>query len=113
MSKEYNWHKIPDDSLPDLNSVTEIKIAGKWICLGKIKAGYFALTNKCPHAGGPLGQGTCDAKGHVTCPHHRYQYDIKTGKNTSGEGFYAETYPVEEREDGWYIGFAKKKWGLF
>jgi 3-phenylpropionate/trans-cinnamate dioxygenase ferredoxin subunit len=41
---------------------------------------------------------------------HRIAFDIKTGKNATGEGYYIETYPVELREDGLYMGFQKKKW---
>jgi 3-phenylpropionate/trans-cinnamate dioxygenase ferredoxin subunit len=41
---------------------------------------------------------------------HRIAFDIKTGKNATGEGYYIETYPVELRADGLYIGFKKKKW---
>jgi hypothetical protein len=29
---------------------------------------------------------------------------MENGRNTSGEGYYLKTYPIEIREDGIYIG---------
>jgi 3-phenylpropionate/trans-cinnamate dioxygenase ferredoxin subunit len=28
----------------------------------------------------------------------------------SGEGYYLKTYPVEEREDGVFVGFEESRW---
>jgi len=111
-----SWHKIAtkyevdhDFVLPEL-TVKVIEVEGKKICLGRYKDEYYALDNKCMHAGASLGEGVCDAKGNVICPFHRYKYNLVTGKNTSGEGYYANTYPIEKREDGLYVGLPMKKW---
>jgi len=48
-----------------------------------------------------------DDAGNVVCPLHRYRFNIKNGYNSSGEGFYLKTYPLEKREDGLYIGLEK------
>ncbi len=113
MNPEYNWYKLEQDELPQLHTIMEIRVKGKTLCIGHLEEGFFALQNKCPHADGRLGQGWCDEEGNVVCPHHRYKFSLRTGKNTSGEGFYADSFPIEEREDGVYVGLPKKKWGVF
>jgi 3-phenylpropionate/trans-cinnamate dioxygenase ferredoxin subunit len=58
-----------------------------------------------------MADGFIDDSGNVVCPLHRYRFNVKNGYNSSGEGFYLKTYPVEQREDGVYIGLEKT--GLF
>ena len=58
-----------------------------------------------------MADGTLDAVGNVVCPVHRYKFSLQNGRNSSGEGYYLTTYPLEQREDGLYIGFEEK--GLF
>jgi len=41
----------------------------------------------------------------VVCPLHRYCFDMKNGRNTSGEGYFLKTYPIELRAEGLFIGF--------
>jgi len=52
-----------------------------------------------------MADGFIDATGQVVCPLHRYRFNIKNGRNTSGEGYYLKTYPLERREDGLYVAF--------
>ena len=40
----------------------------------------FAIDGRCTHAGGNLSNGHLVGK-IVTCPKHRAQYDVTTGKN--------------------------------
>ncbi|MCP4250318.1 MAG: Rieske 2Fe-2S domain-containing protein, partial [bacterium] len=59
--------------------------------------------NRCPHQGGPLGEGSIE-NGLLRCPWHGWDYDPLTGK-APGFDDGVETFPVEEREDGVYVGF--------
>jgi len=52
-----------------------------------------------------MADGFVDGMGQVVCPLHRYRFNIKNGRNTSGEGYYLKTYPLEQRADGIYISF--------
>ncbi|MEP6845364.1 MAG: Rieske 2Fe-2S domain-containing protein, partial [Panacibacter sp.] len=63
----------------------------------------------CPHAGGILADGHIDTMGNIVCPLHHYRFNMQNGRNTSGEGFFVKTYPVEIREDGVYVGMEEKK----
>jgi nitrite reductase/ring-hydroxylating ferredoxin subunit len=118
MSKQYTWHKIADHinevDFAD-NNIAVVEVKGKTICVGKHKDDVFAFAYKCPHAGGILSEGYIDALGNVVCPLHRYKYDIKNGRNTSGEGYYLKNWPVELRENGVFVGLEDSSgfWNLF
>ena len=106
--KKYSWHKI-SDSLDELsftsNGLAQLEIAGKIICLSRQGDQLSACTAKCPHAGGILADGYVDPLGNIVCPFHRYKFNLKTGRNISGEGYFLKIFPVEMRPDGIYIGF--------
>ncbi len=112
--KKYSWHKIAesvDDFFWQENNLCEVSIKGKTICIARNKDEVFACTNKCPHAGGYLANGSIDSLGNLVCPLHRYKFNLENGRNTSGEGYYLKTYPLEKRDDGIYIGL--EEGGLF
>lgn len=44
---------------------------------------YYAIDNKCPHAGGNLSEGKLEGK-IVTCPNHGSKFDITTGSCVLG-----------------------------
>jgi len=116
--KKYSWHKIADH-INELdfaeNNIALAEIKGKKICIGKFKEGVFAFAHKCPHAGGFLSEGYIDALGNVVCPIHRYKYDMKNGRNISGEGYYLKNWPVELRENGVFVGLEDSSsfWDIF
>lgn len=91
-----------------LNTTRTIVIDTKKICMARTASGYFAVDDKCPHAGANLGRGGWCEDEHIVCPIHRYKYDAKTGRGLQGD--YVNTYPVETRSDGVYIGLEKKWW---
>ena len=59
-------------------------------------------TNNNP--GGFLAEGHIDALGNIVYPLHRYKYDLKNGRNVSGEGYFLKNWPEEIRIDGVFIG---------
>ena len=108
------WKLITDAPLslqwPD-NNLLEMEVDGRAFTLGKKANEYFAFASKCPHASGRMAQGYINPLGQVVCPLHRYCFDMKNGQNTSGEGYFLKTYPIELREEGLFIGF--KSFSLF
>jgi len=113
-SKTTKWHLLlPLEELKNWpkSGLKEVSIKGKKLCIAFFHDQYFALKNSCPHANGQLAKGKLSKDGKVICPLHRFEFDCMSGENTSGEGFYAENYPLELRKDGVYIGF--KSWRLF
>jgi thiamine pyrophosphate-dependent acetolactate synthase large subunit-like protein len=61
-----------------------------------------ALENRCPHQGGPLGEGSIE-NGWLRCPWHGYDYDPRTGRPPEGFTDGAVRFDVAERPDGVYV----------
>ncbi len=102
---ELIWHKVLElDELSD-GRVKPATCAHLTLCMTRHNGHYGALDNKCPHQGGPLGEGSIE-NGLLRCPWHGWDYDPLTGK-APGFDDGVETFPVEEREDGVYVGLPK------
>ena len=93
------------------NNMVELEVEGRSFTLAKKSDEYFAFASKCPHASGRMAQGYINPLGQVVCPLHRYCFDMKNGRNTSGEGYFLKTYPIALRDGGLFIGF--KPFSLF
>jgi 3-phenylpropionate/trans-cinnamate dioxygenase ferredoxin subunit len=111
MAKEYSWYKLDEGRLPFAEKeISIMEVNGKKICCTLHQGQLFAFSYKCPHASGILADGVIDAAGNIVCPVHRYKFNLKNGYNTSGEGYYLKTYPIEQREDGPWLGMEKSGW---
>lgn len=109
--KKYKWFKIASSHKEldwQSNNMCIAEVDGKKITLAQHKEGFFAFAHKCPHASGIMADGFVDAVGNIVCPLHRYKFNMQTGRNTTGEGYYLKTYAAEQREDGIYIGVEQK-----
>lgn len=116
MAKKIKWFQIAADESSLIfaeNNIAVVDCNGKTICIGKHNQQLFAFAYKCPHASGILANGYIDPIGNIVCPIHRYKYSMSNGRNTSGEGYYLKTYPVETREDGIYAGFEETGFSLW
>lgn len=78
--------------------VTEIIVAGKAIALANVDGIFHALSNTCPHAEGPLGEGSLSGST-LTCPYHGWQFDVGTGSCLTMGEHTVETYRVAIVED--------------
>lgn len=102
------WHKVLDDKNElAAGSVMTVTAGHKTICLSHFEGKICALDNKCPHQGGPLGEGSIE-NGLLRCPWHGWDYHPCTGK-VPGYDDGVEVYSVEERQDGIYVGLGKEK----
>jgi nitrite reductase/ring-hydroxylating ferredoxin subunit len=86
---------------------------GKKICIAHSQDGFFAVSDRCPHNGFSLGKGWCTENNTVVCPLHRYAFDLKTGRARTGLADYVNTFPVEVRPDGIYVGIEATVFTLF
>ena len=106
------WYKVAaseNELYWQENDMCLVEAGDKKVTLARLKGELHAFAHKCPHASGIMADGYLNATtGQVTCPFHRYRFDIKTGRNTSGEGYYLKTYQTEKRPDGIYIGWEDK-----
>jgi thiamine pyrophosphate-dependent acetolactate synthase large subunit-like protein/nitrite reductase/ring-hydroxylating ferredoxin subunit len=109
MSEEMTWHKVADlDELPE-GRVMSAKAGVRTVALSHFDGQYAAMDNKCPHQGGPLGEGSIekgvDGQCWIRCPWHGWDFDPLTGKPPGGhDDSGQDTYPVEVRDDGIYVG---------
>ncbi len=106
---DLEWHRVADrDQLPE-GRVISVTAGTKTLALVHFDNQYAAMDNRCPHQGGPLGEGSIekgvDGKCWLRCPWHGWDFDPLTGKPPGGhEDSGQETYPVELRDDGIYVG---------
>ncbi|MEN0067327.1 MAG: thiamine pyrophosphate-binding protein [Myxococcota bacterium] len=101
---ELEWEKVL--SLEDLaeGRVKPVTCRRRTVCMTHFQGQYAALDNRCPHQGGPLGEGSIE-KGWLRCPWHGWDYHPLTGKSPAGHDDGVATFPVEVRDDGVYVGF--------
>lgn len=74
--------------------VTEIIIAGKAIAVANVGGTFHACTNACPHADGPLGEGTLEGST-LTCPYHGWQFDLHDGTCSTNAAVKLPLYDVQ------------------
>jgi len=102
---ELVWHRVAaPDALAD-GRVTTVQAGHRSLALTRVAGRYGALDNRCPHQGGPLGEGSIE-KGLLRCPWHGYDYDPLTGSPPPPFSDAPACFPVEVREDGVYVGLA-------
>jgi 3-phenylpropionate/trans-cinnamate dioxygenase ferredoxin subunit len=61
------------------NTRTTVLVNGKEVLLVNLDGSYYAIANKCTHAGGSLAGGVLKG-GIVTCPNHGARFNVKTGE---------------------------------
>ncbi|TMU50890.1 thiamine pyrophosphate-dependent enzyme [Flagellimonas algicola] len=103
-SKKKVWYKVLDNKneLPE-GRVKTVTAAHKGICLTHFEGKYSALDNKCPHQGGPLGEGSIE-NGMLRCPWHGWDFHPQTGVPPGGYDDGIETFEVKEENNAIYVG---------
>ena len=94
------WHRI--DRPPDEGRVHTTVIDGRTVAVTRCRGRVGALDNRCPHQGGPLGEGSIE-NGWLRCPWHGYDYDPTTGRPPEGFTDAPVAFTVDERDDGVYV----------
>lgn len=91
---------VPVLSVAELppGQAAEVKVGDRAVALFNVDGTFHALTNLCPHRGGPLGQGFVEGS-QVSCPWHNYTFDVTTGDNVVNPELKVERYDVKV-EDG-------------
>ena len=68
------------------------------VALFNVAGTFYALDGVCPHAGGPLGEGTLRGT-IVTCPWHGWQFDVANGQNCLNARMTHTCFPVKVEGD--------------
>jgi len=100
-----------------------VTIEGREVFVFKHRDRFYAYENRCPHSGGPVGEGTIigrvtavlgedrelvredfsEEHFNIVCPWHGYEYDIDTGQCAGDARIKLRKFTVVEREDGIYV----------
>ena len=102
MTEPTTWHRVAGpDELPD-GRVKTVVAGGRALALSHHDGRYGALDNRCPHQGGPLGEGSIE-NGWLRCPWHGYDYDPLTGTPPPPFDDSPPCFATEVRPDGVYV----------
>jgi nitrite reductase (NADH) small subunit len=74
------WHRLAAVGDVTPGSAREFTAGERVIALFNVDGTLYALDGICPHAGGPLGEGSLQGSV-VTCPWHGWQFDVTTARN--------------------------------
>ena len=97
-NKELDWHRVADlDELPE-GRVKTVVAATHSMALTHIDGEYTAMENRCPHQGGPLGEGSIE-NGLLRCPWHGWDYHPTTGLPPGGFDDSVETFDLVNGAD--------------
>ena len=100
MTGAVTWHRVAGlDELPE-GRVKTVVAGGRALALSHHDGRYGALDNRCPHQGGPLGEGSIE-KGWLRCPWHGY--DPLTGAPPPPFDDSPPCFGTEVRPDGVYV----------
>ena len=75
-------------------NVAEIIIAGTAIAVANVDGNFHACVSSCPHADGPLGDGSLDGS-MLTCPYHGWEFDLRDGSCNTREDTTLQLYDVQ------------------
>ena len=86
---------IPKYPLPAIVAALVVDAADQTIFAAfNVDGEYRVIDGICPHAGGPLGQGTLSGS-IVTCPWHGWQFDVESGAHCRNHRLCQQTYQTE------------------
>ncbi|NND49708.1 MAG: Rieske 2Fe-2S domain-containing protein, partial [Rhizobiales bacterium] len=110
-NQDLDWISVGRvEDLPE-GRVKTVTVNTTSICLSHFDGQWAAMDNRCPHQGGPLGEGSIEAgvdgQCWIRCPWHGWDFHPLTGAPPGGhEDSGQELYPLEVREGEIFIGLA-------
>ena len=109
MDKKIEWHKVLDNKEELIEGRVMTVTAGHTsICLTHFEGKYCALDNKCPHQGGPLGEGSIEG-GMLRCPWHGWDFDPCSGMPPGGYDDGVKTFEIKEEGDEIFIAIEEEE----
>src|SRR6476646_10560322 len=90
---ETAWYPVDPGPL-DIDRIATVVVAGRAVCITRTEDGFGALDNRCPHQGGPLGDGQIE---------NGYVFNPCSGSPPEGFADAATAYAVEERDGALFV----------
>ena len=107
MTGDSEWFKVAEPDDLDDGRVRAVTVDRRTLALCRVGDQFGALDNRCPHQGGPLGEGSIE-NGWLRCPWHGYDFDPLTGRPPEGLDDAVPTFPIEVRADGVYVELPRR-----
>jgi len=102
VSDEVEWHRVAGVDELEEGRVTTVWVGHRSFAVTRQEGEVGCLDNRCPHQGGPLGEGSIE-NGWLRCPWHGYDYDPLTGQPPEGFDDAPACFETEVRDDGVYV----------
>ena len=93
------WIPVPEANSLEVDDSTTIIVNGTDVALCRDANGYYALSNRCPHRRGQIGDGRV-ANRRAWCPLHNWDFDLRTGISPYNPNDRLDTYPVAVNGSG-------------
>ncbi|MBX3734443.1 MAG: Rieske 2Fe-2S domain-containing protein [Verrucomicrobiae bacterium] len=84
------------ESLPP-GQVRTVEVRGHRVALANVDGEFFAVADRCPHRGGPLGAGFLQGRT-LHCPLHGWGFDVATGACDTRPELPVNCHRVEVRD---------------
>jgi thiamine pyrophosphate-dependent acetolactate synthase large subunit-like protein/nitrite reductase/ring-hydroxylating ferredoxin subunit len=106
---ELDWHRVATTEELPAWRVKTVTAGVHSMALTNVDGEFYAMDNRCPHQGGPLGEGSIESGKNgqcwLRCPWHGWDFDPRTGRPPGGhEDSGQQIYPVEIRDGDIYVG---------
>ena len=103
MSDSLVWFRVASaDEVPE-GRVKTVVAGHRSLALTHFDGKFNALDNRCPHQGGPLGEGSIE-NGWLRCPWHGWDFHPCTGNSPGGHDDGVDTFEVELRDGDVWVG---------
>ena len=77
-------------------------VEGKQVAVFNSDGKFCAISEHCPHRGGPLGEGYLENTT-VICPWHGWQFDVTTGESPVNPAAKVPCYKVKTKGENVYV----------
>jgi nitrite reductase/ring-hydroxylating ferredoxin subunit len=91
---------VPDEFLP--GTVRPVEIFGRRYAVARTEEGFFAALDRCPHAGGSLGEGSLEGD-RIVCSMHGKEFDVHDGSCATDSDLEASVVEVKVQDDKIFV----------
>lgn len=95
------------EELPE-QGATRVTVGGRPLAVFRLGEHVAVTDAECPHAGGPLHEGTV-VRGCVVCPWHGYRFDLASGECLDVPGLSLQVYPSSIEKGAVWVGLPPRQ----
>lgn len=96
------WIKVANAGDVPTDTGLAVEAEGQAVALYKVDGQVYAIDGICPHAGGPMAEGSLNGC-LAMCPWHGWEFNVKTGLCDFNPSIGTKTFPVKEEKGEIFI----------